>query len=433
MTGVFSQILGGLFIFSEALLPQQSIDGLPVGEYLAPLQPLRIDTLMSVDDVLGSVPGWDRSRMGADVRYVDRSDGGWQITILADSTLLVFSESDTVPLVCPLENEPAAFSMSRSGSFALVYHQIAPSDTARYMSAVDLIDGSMTEFMVAQGSNFLQSSSWEGMVTDDGRLSFRTEFNGQVVATCYTAVNGTWLSGEAAEAVYTDPFTSQAGDQILLTTGRLGYSAIHVLTTDYDSLFSFDPGRAQLEPLLSNSGEAVIFSSDLGISVYHRESGVIDSDLFGLSTCIEPPVISASDRYWACTYHYRDQYTAGPRLVYAGRVDDTGQNNELLVTDRYVRPLAVSDQGDVLCSVRLSDPRFYMAYRYVVLNYNGKIRWASEVMYPPFFSPKLSGNAHLDIFACRPRLIDIAPDGESIILLNDGYALEYRFGGLLHL
>lgn len=412
----------------EIVCFRQSPDVFPPGEYLAPFQPFCIDTLLTCSDIEESVKGWDFSQMGVDVRYLHGISEKTQITILTDSSLMVFCNRANFPLICCLENEPAAFSMSRSGRFALVYHQISMSDTARYLSTVKLRTGILSEYMIVQTSNFLQSMDYEGLVTDDGKLAFRHEYSGTSF-TRYAKMNGIWTSGEAAETRYTMLFSSQVGNRILMAKDRPEPSDIFVLTTGLDTLMSFDPGVRFYEPLLGNDGETVFFSSNMGMSVFHRADGGIDSSLLEYNHT-QPPVVSLADSYWACTFrHISDPGILGTSYVISGRVSDLDQHAILFDTDNDVRVLAVSDSGEVLCVLALDDSRFHLAYRYVLINNTGRLIWASKVMYPPFFSPQLTRNASIGNYECRSRLVDISPEGDRILIYQDGCVLEYDFSG----
>lgn len=92
-----------------------------------------------------------------------------------------------------------------------------------------------------------------------------------------------------------------------------------------------------------------------------------------------------------------------------------------------MKTLAVSDRGDVLCQMSMSDPRLHLAYRYLLIGSAGELIWASETLFPIFFYPLPSGNATPQIFQCTPRFVDVSSDGDRLLFWKNGFLIEYRF------
>ena len=391
------RLLFVLFGFSSQELPQ--------GEYVFPIYTIHMDTLISAETILRYVPDWDGERLGIDVRYLLDSSNTRQCTFLAGSELLVFSDSDTVPMVCQLEGQPVYFSISRSGLFALIYQQIDTFDSARFLNRVDLRTGTIVDFKV--------------LISDKGKIAvprFLDAFQ-QV----YICENSSWREIDIRSEYLTAAFISQAGNRLLQCSRDQGGL---ILTTDLDTLDCFDSGRAYLKATLSNSGNTVLYSSTNGISVYYSESGEVDGQLYNYSG-VQAPVVSASDSCWSCVFRNNDQEGPGGYIVISGKVEDIDNYNVLYSSEAAVRTLAVSDHGDVLCTQQLTDPRLDLAYRYLVVNRSGHVVWASEFKSPFFFFPRPSGNALMSNTEIKPKLADISAQGYRWLLWNDGQVVEY--------
>lgn len=397
---------------------------IPSGEYISPLRTMELDTLINCDTILRYAPDWDGERLGVDVRYLSGSTHTSQSTILAGSYLLVFSDSDSLPLVCHLEGQPAYFSISRSGLFALVYHRINTSDTARYVTRIDLRTGSIDEFKVVEGANFLQQYPCHVLISDEGKISVPNFLNASNQA--YYFDEHIWKEIEPGSDYVIEPFSSQAGSRMLLMSGRWNSGRGYILSSNHDTLTRFDPGRSFMEAILTNSGNTVLYSSTIGISAYYMESGEITGDLFEYSG-IQAPVVSASDSYWSCTFRHVDNSITGDCIVITGKVRDVSDYNFVYSSEAFIRTLAVSDQGDVLCTQALTDPRLHQAYRYLIVDYSGRVIWASEFMSPFFFNPRPSCNSFISNVEIRPRLADISGDGDRLLLWDNGLIMECRF------
>ena len=289
-----------------------SYNSIPPEEYFAQTHTAEIDTLLSVSDIQDAVPDWDGRELGIDVRYLAGQDNDTQFTLLVDSNLLVYGCRDSLPLTCQLEGNPSSFSISPSGRFALVYDGISPADTARYMSSADLLTGEVVRFMIAEGSNFLQLEQWRGLVTDDGKVAY--ELPPGAFYRRYVMVDRIWKPAESDKSFYTASFVSQIGHRMLQISERQELSRVFILATSTDTLLSFDPGRACFEPILSNSGDIVLYSSSIGICAYYSGTGLIAGSLFDYSHT-QPPVISSSDSCWACTFKNSNQGIIGDFTV----------------------------------------------------------------------------------------------------------------------
>ncbi len=392
---------------------------LPQGEYVSPFYTIHMDTLINAETIHRYVPDWDGERLGIDVRYLLDSSSTRQCTFLAGSKLLVFSDRDTVPIVCQLEGQPAYFSISRSGLFALIYQQIDTFDSARFLHRVDLRTGTIVDFKVAEGSNFLQSGECKVLISDEGMIAvprFLDAFQ-QV----YIYENSSWREIDTGSEYLTEEFSSQAGNRLLQCfRDQVGL----ILTSKLDTLACFDPGRAYMNAILTNSGNTVLYSSTIGISAYYAESGEITGNLYDYSG-IQAPVVSASDSYWSCTFRHNSNRITGESIVISGRAEDVRDYNMLHFSEGEVRTLAVSDHGDVLCTQALTDPRLHLAFRYLIVNYSGQVVWASEVKSPFFFNPRPSGNALVSNTEIRPRLANISAHGNRLLLWNNGQVIEY--------
>lgn len=396
-------------------------NGLPPCEYISPIYTMQVDTLISSNTILRFAPDWDGERLGVDVRYLLDSGRTRQCTFLVGSYLLVFSDRDSVPVVCQLEGQPVYFSISRSGLFALIYQQIDTSDSARFLNLVDLRIGNIVNFKVAEGANFLQSDPFGVLVTDDGKIAIPRSLNAPHQA--YVFEDSSWKGIDTGSDYLTDKFSSQAGNRLLqCSRDQVGL----ILTTDLDILACFDPGRAYMNVILSNSGNTVLYSSTMGISAYYVESGEVTGDLFDYSGT-QAPVVSASDSYWSCTFRHNSNTFTGDCIVISGKMEDAGDYDILYSSEGEVRTLAVSNHGDVLCTQALTDPRLHMAYRYLIVNYSGRVVWASEIKSPFFFNPRPSGNAMVSNTEIRPRLANISGDGNRLLLWDNGQVIEYSF------
>ncbi len=397
---------------------------LPSGEYISPLRTMEVDTLVNCDTILRYAPDWDGERLGVDVRYLSGSSHTRQSTILAGSYLLVFSDTDSLPLVCLLEGQPAYFSISRSGLFALVYHQINSSDTARFITRIELRTGSTDEFKVVEGANFLQQYPCHVLISDDGKISVPDFLNASNQA--YYFDEHIWKEIEPGSDYVTEPFTSQAGSRMLLMSGSWNSPFGYILSSNQDTLTSFDPGRSFMEAILTNSGNAVLYSSTIGISAYYMETGEITGDLFEYSGT-QAPVVSGSDSYWSCTFRHVDNSITGDCIVITGKVRDVSDYNFVYSSEAFIRTLAVSDQGEVLCSQALTDPRLHQSYRYLLFDYSGRVIWASEYISPFFFNPRPSCNPSISTTEIRPRLADISGDGDRMLIWDNGLVIERQF------
>lgn len=396
-------------------------NGLPPGEYISPLYTMQVDTLISSNTILRFAPDWDGERLGVDVRYLLDSGRTRQSTFLVGSYLLVFSDRDSIPVICHLEGKPAYFSISRSGLFALVYQQINTSDSARFLNLVDLRTGNIVNFKVAEGANFLQCDPFGVLVTDDGKIAVPRPLNAPHQV--YVFEDNSWKEIDTGSDYLTAKFSSQAGNRLLQCfRDQVGL----ILTTDLDILACFDPGRAYMNVILGNSGNTVLYSSTIGISAYYVESGGVTGDLFDYSGT-QAPVVSASDSYWSCTFRHNSNRLTGDCIVISGKVEDVGDFDILYFSEAEIKTLAVSDNGDVLCTQALTDPRLHMAYRYLIVNSSGRVVWASEINSPFFFNPRPSGNSAVSIAEIRPRLADISGNGNRLLLWNNGQVIEYSF------
>lgn len=394
---------------------------LPPGEYISALYTMQVDTLISSETILRYAPDWDGERLGVDVRYLLDSGRTRQCTFMAGSNLLVFSDRDSVSVVCQLEGQPVYFSISRSGLFALIYQQIDTSDSARYLSRVHLRTGNIVDFMVVEGANFLQSNPFRVSITDEGKIVVPGFLNS--LHQVYLFEDDFWKEIDLGSNYITVPFSSQTGNRLLQCfRDQVGL----ILTTNLDTLACFDPGRAYMNAILANSGNTVLYSSTIGISAYYAENGEITGNLYDYSG-IQTPVVSASDLYWSCTFRHNSNRITGECIVISGKVEDVRDYNMLYFSEGEIRTLAVSDCGDVLCTQALTDPRLHLAYRYLIVNDSGQVVWASEVKSPFFFNPRPSGNSLMSNTEIRPRLADISGDGNRILLWDNGQVIEYSF------
>ncbi len=394
---------------------------LPGREYFSPMYQVQIDTLLTVDEIASYVPLWNREELGIDVRYTLNEDGFWQCICLVDSTMLKFTESDSTPLVIPINRMPTHFSISRSSGYALVYQQMNVGDIVRFLNRVDLISGEVVDFQVENTYN-LQSERNGAVITDDGCVvTYKKDFYKFTGDRAWIYRTGAQLDTGFQSTV----FQHENGGRLLAIRESGGF----ILSTTLDTIAHFDPGRRYLNPIITNSGNKVLYSSQIGMSSFDAVSGTIEGSMFAFAG-LQAPVISSSDIYWACAFNRGEENYETMETVVVGNVDDILDYTVVFTnyTDMYsdLEVLSVSDYGDVLCSISLSDPRFTTSSRYLLCNRFGHIIWLSEVTSPFYSTPKTSGNAVLHSSETMPKLASISSNGQRLVYWRNGFVLEIQ-------
>ena len=406
-----------LFMILNTLTMQAK---LPDQGYISPFYQISIDTLFSTEDFIRFVPEWNKSELGVDVRYITEGEDNWQSICLIDSIMLKFTEGDSLPVTISLTRLPTHFSISRSSGFALVYQQVNTGDSVRYLNRVDLGTGEVIDFQVENTYN-LFSEPCGAIITDDGNV---VSFSGELFHFNMGRTNIRQNGVPYTLSSRRDLIDSESENLVLVFD-----AGGTIVSTSNDTIAHFDTGRTFSYPVLTNSGERVLYSSSNGISSFDALTGDIESTLFSFSGQ-QAPIISSSDVFWACSFERNAESGNVYESLIVGRVDDVHVNTILYTnkTDLYsgIEVLSVSDQGDVLCTISLKDDRFVTAYRYILFNRFGHIIWLSEVTSPLYSSPQIAGNAATQLMEIRPKLACVSADGRRVVVWYNGVVIEIQ-------
>lgn len=379
------------------------------------------------------ISGWDHTRLGVDVRFrLDTGRSHWSVSLLIDSALVLLNEMEPQPGIVEIEECPMHMSVSPSGRYVLIHHQVRFGDRSRYLSLIDINQDRIDQVTVTNPVNLTRARGQRGpIVTDRGHVLARRRSG--------TGSPGKVLIDVSNPDVYLAPdicwgqVHSEIGDRFVSVvsqeSGRT--KTIQVLDTSSETLASFDSGRLYPLARISHSGELVLYSNEMGLIIYSiTENDMADIVLYGKG--LQRPVLSPSDEYWACSFDSEPQGDTEEDVIMLGKTFETGCERTIFrnTSRLYANPrvVTVSDDGRVLCLIEIADEGFARSYRYILLEPTGEVIWISSLICPSFWSIRPVRNFAHRLVDINPRLIDLSADGERMIEYSDGIVRLIEIG-----
>ncbi len=388
------------------------------------------DTLFRIEDLSGIIPVWNRLNLGVDIRFLqDDSTEYWQAILLLDSQLVRVSENRIQPSVYNIGGFPSSVSISRNASYVLAYQHVFTGETDRNLNLINVSAGNILNLSDENAVN-LTREPCGAVATEDGHVITYGfgESHPQIVS---------WIEDDRFHQIpqnFSDnfgwlPIHSETSNRIVAARRNSGTSAATVIVYDssLDTVACFDSGRSDLQLCIDNSGNTILYANEFGISTYSIPAEVIVSNVHCSPAC-QPPVVSASDIYWACSFESDFNRDTNGEQIAIGLVSDLSttrivySNTSKQFTDPDV--LSISDNGYILCSMSFADQRFPRTHFYLLLSPDGEPIWISEPMCESFWENKIAGNSDMPLLEANPKLACISSDGDTINYYSDGQIVQ---------
>lgn len=388
------------------------------------------DTLFSIADIAGVIPEWNRRNLGIDIRFIkEDSTEYWQVILLLDSQLVRVSENRIEPSIYNIGGFPYSISVSRNASYVLAYQHVFIGDTVRNLNLIDISRENILDLCDENSIN-LTSEPYGAVVTEDGHVITYGfgESHSQAVSwiedgrfhqeTHSLSYNFGWL-----------PIHSETSNRIVAARKSTGTSAatVVVYNSSLDTVACFDSGRSYLQLCIDCSGNTVLYANECGLGSYSvPEQSIVGNVSMGPST--QPPVVSASDIYWACSFEADFAWETHGEEIATGLVSDLSATRIVYrnTSNQFTNPdvLSVSDNGDILCLMKFADQRFPPTRFYLLLNSDGEPVWLSEPMCESFWEYKVTANSDMPLLEANPKQICISSSGDRIIYYSDGEVVQ---------
>ncbi len=345
----------------------------------------------------------------------------WRMIILLDSSLVVLREN-MEPETIDLNGDPGYLSLSPVGSYALIYDSPEYERSEGMLTKVDLIS-TKTSYLITEDSMYMSLGRFGCFVTDRGLVIVRRFRNGPLVYT--SLANDSYEHWEIMEisdrlerlpiatTVYYISFTNETSS---------GLNEAVVLDFNGNIVSRFLTMRIYPKMVFSPDGTKLIFSSELGVSIYETVTGeLIRENIYGEAK--NAPVVSHSGLYWACSFRSSLQYLDSGHSVIAGPTEGNDTINIVLAdcSEFWTKPeaLSISDEGDVLCVLHFDVPGYPGSVRrYVLVDIAGNPLWMSEPLFPSVGVIQSTGNARGPFNSVLPKLADVSQDGDRILLFD---------------